>query len=161
MPISQSKSIIVNVDIDWPVPTNIKTNIRKINNNYTLNVTWDVVSPNDPIFQSIGLPGYQSVTWELMINEKVMMVTSPHIKIPVNPGCQKLCLSLIAVYDVCNGKKVRSKPSDGVCITTPKDSYCFNRKVNVTKTKNNVSTKMLYALAVKYPKIAKTQVFKF
>ena len=72
MPISQSKSIIVSVDIDWPVPTNIRTNIRKKNKKYILEISWDVVDPYDKIFEKLGYPGYESVTWELMINNKII-----------------------------------------------------------------------------------------
>ena len=31
MPTSTSTSIIVNIDIDWPVPTNIRTTTKKVN----------------------------------------------------------------------------------------------------------------------------------
>lgn len=161
MPISQSKSIIVNVDIDWPIPTNIKTRIYKVNKNYILDVSWDVVDPYDKIFEPLGYPGYESVTWELKINNSTREVETPHIKLPVSPGCQQICLSLIAVYNVCGNKQAKSDPSEEVCVTAPIDTYCYNRKKNVTKKKNNISSKMLYALAVKHPKIAKTQVFKF
>ena len=161
MPISQSRSIIVNVDIDWPIPTNIRTNISKINNSYILTVKWDVVDPYDSIFEPLGYPGYESVSWELMLNNKKMLVNTSEVKIPVNTGCQKICVSLVAVYHVCGNREARSAPSKEACLFAPKDNYCFNRKTNVTKTKNNVSSKMMYALAVKYPKIAKTQVFKF
>ena len=160
MPISQSKSIIVSVDIDWPVPTNIRTNIRKKNKKYILEISWDVVDPYDKIFEKLGYPGYESVTWELMINNKIIGLTKPEISLPISTGCNKICFTIVAVYNVCGNKKARSDTSEPVCVQTPADNYCNIKKKNVTKTKNNVSSKMLYALAVKYPKIARTQVFK-
>ena len=161
MPTSSSTSVIVNIDIDWPVPTNIRTKTKRINNNYVLSVNWDVVSPNDPIFEPIGLPGYESVSWKILVNNKEIISNVPNVKLGVSPGCNLICLSIVAVYKVCGNKEVFSEPSEEVCVSAPIDNYCYNRKKNVTKTKNNVSSKMLYALAVKYPKIAKTQVFKF